>query len=502
MAAHRRTFMGVARGRPTFPRALVAAVCFLHLGPSAGVSVSDMVQLTASKAAPEPGEPGESVVRNATLKVKTADVLPVARSNHSERQLGKSPMALARVSRAGGDHAALRQEEVNVDPTEPEAEGGSTFPLGQAKKDRHAWQSFDNFGIEFALAVLWVLAISSVPLVFVFAEKSQLTWMHIAEGVCLFIWLFSGLLVFQKQLLFKSSHWVGLRAICMTECVYFMAQIMTTVGYGDIIPGTPTGEAVVTVYVFVAIALIAQLVSEVVKILSVHLSGYYVMEDELIIVGKVNSLSPMSVRREYNVPNRRLLLSFGIYVFFVASGVLFWHSYPGEGKTLTQAVYMGVITLSTVGFGAYTADTQMGQAFAAFWMLFGTMALGNLVAVFCEWCLAHRLKGRARWSQRRADLNEVFDQLNLNEKEDRVDELGFMKFALLYANLCTLEDIDHIKNCYEKLQLDDKGTVSIEEIAKVELQDYEKRRASLREMQPDLHERPLMLPRTLSQGLS
>jgi len=53
-----------------------------------------------------------------------------------------------------------------------------------------------------------------------------------------------------------------------------------------------------------------------------------------------------------------------------------------EGKTYLQALYMSVVTLTTVGFGDQTPTTHGGIWFAIPWMLFGVAAFANLVAKF------------------------------------------------------------------------------------------------------------------------
>merc|ERR1719379_1078577 len=76
------------------------------------------------------------------------------------------------------------------------------------------------------------------------------------------------------------------------------------------------------------------------------------------------------------------------FFVFVAIGTCFFHFFPGEGKTVGQGIYMSIITLTTVGFGAFTPVTQGGMVFGAFWMLFGVAALGAAVASLTAWTVA------------------------------------------------------------------------------------------------------------------
>merc|ERR1719329_2002982 len=91
----------------------------------------------------------------------------------------------------------------------------------------------------------------------------------------------------------------------------------------------------------------------------------------------------MNIKAEAVKPDiSPLVYSFCFYAFFAVTWILFFHLYPGEGKTWFQAIYMSVITLSTVGFGAFTPNTTGGMIFASFWMIFGSAALVSVVGAF------------------------------------------------------------------------------------------------------------------------
>merc|ERR1712032_237470 len=74
-----------------------------------------------------------------------------------------------------------------------------------------------------------------------------------------------------------------------------------------------------------------------------------------------------------------VIYSSTVFCCFLVGGAAFFVLYPGEEKTLAQAVYMSLITLSTVGFGAFTPSTHAGMVIGAFWMLFGTASLVAVV---------------------------------------------------------------------------------------------------------------------------
>merc|ERR1719161_1568056 len=77
--------------------------------------------------------------------------------------------------------------------------------------------------------------------------------------------LIGGIWAFTNVIKFQSAHFPGDRCLSMVESVYLLAQMITTVGYGDITPAYPRGQVVVGFYVLMCLMLIADVVSQVSK---------------------------------------------------------------------------------------------------------------------------------------------------------------------------------------------------------------------------------------------
>merc|ERR1719503_456434 len=76
--------------------------------------------------------------------------------------------------------------------------------------------------------------------------------------------MLGGLYLFTNVILFNSPHFDEARSLSIIECIYLMAQIITTVGYGDITPAKPRGQVFVGLYVLMSLFVIAMLVSDLV----------------------------------------------------------------------------------------------------------------------------------------------------------------------------------------------------------------------------------------------
>lgn len=139
--------------------------------------------------------------------------------------------------------------------------------------------------------------------------------------------------------------------------------------------------------------------------------------------------------------------------------------YPGEGKTWFQAVYMSVITLSTVGFGAFTPNTTGGMVFAAFWMIFGSAALVGVVGAFTQLVVDYNTYERFDADQSTKLVEEM-----RKEGDKGLTETQFIRFTLLQKGLCTAEDVDTLLDHFQTLseEKDGKRTVSINTLEKLE----------------------------------
>lgn len=319
-------------------------------------------------------------------------------------------------------------------------------------------------------AFLFVLMIASVPVVLHFMRiNSQFSLVLLFEGIALFAWLVVGLVCFTQFVYFQSSHFGNdLRTLTLVEAVYLFAQILTTVGYGDITPAHPGGQAVVACFVFVAIILIAELISELSTIVMerAHKHVELALEQASQQLG-ANAASSggeggSEVKQDgvigQKAPSpKTLLFSTGCFIFFVLIGTCFFHLYPGEGKTWGQGLYMSIITLTTVGFGAFTAETEAGKVFGSFWMVLGVLSLGGVVTAFTEYMIFLREKEQ---SEQYDSAAEVVLHQECVDHHGRVDQLGFLRYALMKYHIAPKDEVDGILKQFEALDRDHRGTVS------------------------------------------
>merc|ERR1719504_636502 len=93
-------------------------------------------------------------------------------------------------------------------------------------------------------------------------EREPVTKTHIAVGCVLAVTVFGGFFLFTNIIKFQSVHFDTIRPLTVVECIYFMSQVITTVGYGDVTPAKIRGQVFVGLYVIGAMFIIAMVISD------------------------------------------------------------------------------------------------------------------------------------------------------------------------------------------------------------------------------------------------
>jgi len=300
----------------------------------------------------------------------------------------------------------------------------------------------------------------------------------------LLMWLTGFLFLFTRKVQFHSVHFNGERPLTLVETIYLMAQVLTTVGHGDITPATPNGQVVVTLYVLFTIVLIADMVSAVVNLAISRTRDYTKKLTELSLERQAkvatHSQSPakdlaadveLLHRGKAPLPWAKFCATWAIFLALVVIGVVFYHFFPGENMSWIDGIYMSVITLTTVGFGSVLPATEAGKVFGAFWMIFGVVALLSVVSGCTELILA--VKARERWSQddERIELDNLRKRAaKATEKENPlVNREEFLRFAILQSNMMEKDQLDKIDRTFQAFRPDIDGNVAFERIERATL---------------------------------
>jgi len=298
------------------------------------------------------------------------------------------------------------------------------------------------YSVEHIIAIVYCFIIASSPLLLTMLADEPLTRAHMLESVVLIAWLAGVMFIFIAVIEFRSSHWEGYRSLTCVEAVYLLSQILTTVGYGDITPAHDLGEIWIGFHTIVGLCVYGSSLCEVVAIIDHRIrKAYYGRRARQPNQQLKDWVAELTANQDELFKNALR------FVIVATLGVLFWYLYPGEDKTLFQAIYFSIITMSTVGFGQFTATTEGGKVFAAFWMLCGVGSLGALMGSFIS-TMAHEKKVEAR---RRddipAEIAAIIQQVSWGHQ--KMTKAQFLKFAVMLKKGTSPSEFDFIEKRFE-----------------------------------------------------
>ncbi len=91
----------------------------------------------------------------------------------------------------------------------------------------------------------------------------------------------------------------------------------------------------------------------------------------------------MKKHKHYLTPSFELIAIFGVLLLVWAAGSIFYHLV--EGLSLVNSIYFTAVTLTTVGYGDYTPQTDAGKIFTALYSFLGIgLFFGFAAALFQE----------------------------------------------------------------------------------------------------------------------
>ncbi|XP_048831383.1 potassium channel subfamily K member 17 [Brienomyrus brachyistius] len=157
-----------------------------------------------------------------------------------------------------------------------------------------------------------------------------------------------------------------------TSSAVFAATVITTIGYGNICPRTMEGQIFCVFFALFGIPLNVVVLNRV---------GKYMLAIERNICDFMETKT--KYKQAIRVMIHLLSLATGTAVFFVVPMIVFALN---EGWSYAQAIYYCFISLSTIGFGDYVADSNPNRTYSSWygclvaaWIFFGMAWLALLI---------------------------------------------------------------------------------------------------------------------------
>lgn len=260
------------------------------------------------------------------------------------------------------------------------------------------------------------------------------------------------------------------------DAVYFCIVTTTTVGYGDITPTTSASKLFVIFYVIVSIALISSLLAYMVGVLLDQ-------QEEVILETMLNNPSDsddedeqterFSSHRErilhrtsglglddYCALGFSLLWLLGVLAVGVVTFIVL------EKLSFINAVYVTIISASTVGFGDFEPTRSLTKGIMTVWLIFSTMGVVKVIADFTD----ASVKVKQRTVSRRlltAQLDMQTWKKMDKDNDGSVDKAEFVTEFLIRTGKVDREEVDAILARFDELDKDNDGDIRLSEVIAV-----------------------------------
>jgi len=290
------------------------------------------------------------------------------------------------------------------------------------------------------------------------------------------------------------GHYVGWPAI---DCIYFAVVVVTSVGYGDLLPTTETEMLFTSAYILAAMVIIISAIS---RIVDIFVSASVVAAMQKAEEAKEQEMKRMcqsedaamfvSKEEQARLDRRKQILSclkaFAILSIWMAVGTLYFSHQEEflEGNDCMKdirpwigALYFTVVTLTTVGFGDAVPQTSQEKAFCILFILIGVPLFGSALTEFTA-----LLKGEEAEEDQALNMITSLDEGKVNslmefehelneacgqhdaQEAGEIDRFEYTAFILVKNGAIKMEALQEIMHSFNKLDVDGSGSISKEDL--------------------------------------
>eukprot|EP00904_Undaria_pinnatifida_P008517 jgi/Undpi1/4796/HiC_scaffold_19.g08149.m1 len=131
--------------------------------------------------------------------------------------------------------------------------------------------------------------------------------------------------------------------------------------------------------------------------------------------------------------------------------------------SIIDALYLTVVSSSTVGYGDYYPSTNATRLFAIFFLPLSTLLLGKVITDYTEMRVARTTEVRQRRILLATITMQDYNAMD-SDGDGRVSLLEFMCRTLVAQEKVTQEDIDEVTDRFKQLDKNGNGFIEVTEI--------------------------------------
>jgi potassium channel subfamily K len=288
-------------------------------------------------------------------------------------------------------------------------------------------------------------------------EDDKSLWVG-AGVVTLLYFLLSGVVYTNLEQDGDGNYWTW------TDAVYFAVCSLTTVGYGDLYPTTVPGKIFTCVYVYMGIGIISAALGYMINVM---LEGAASESDDMLAQAGGQE-AQKKLKRAKKL--KRYITSISLVLISIIIGTCFYSFVFDIGservgsERVLDAFYMTCITMTSVGYGDYSPQTQGGRLFGIFWILFGTLVVVNVATDLADTFLAAKQEQINRRIMAKSLRSKDLLQLD-QDKSGQISELEYLEHMLVKLRLAEPQQITELRDRFKELDKSGDGIISQEDFA-------------------------------------
>uniref|UniRef100_A0A0D6QRI6 Potassium channel domain-containing protein n=1 Tax=Araucaria cunninghamii TaxID=56994 RepID=A0A0D6QRI6_ARACU len=271
--------------------------------------------------------------------------------------------------------------------------------------------------------------------------------------VYLMLYLVVGVFIYS----FNKDKFSGNETHAIVDALYFCIVTMCTIGYGDITPMTTSTKLFACLFVLVGFGFIDILLGGMVT--------YVLDKQENLLLTTVEG-SHHDIAKTYIVDVKKgrmrirmkVALALGVVILCIGVGTLVMHF--AEDLGWTDAFYLSVMSVTTVGYGDHAFNTLTGRLFASIWLLVSTLAVARAFLYFAEARIDKRHRLIAKWVLHR-DMT-IQDLLAADiDNNGFVSKSEYVIYKLKELGKVEEKDILEIVKQFNRLDPDNSGKITL-----------------------------------------
>lgn len=270
-------------------------------------------------------------------------------------------------------------------------------------------------------------------------ETYEINVAWITKVTRFFLYYLIGVLVYQNL-----ERW------SFQDCIYFITQTITTVGYGNITPSTRRGQVFTIFFVYIGILLVFSIINEVTRFFVLYLRSNYKKPKRL-------NKFQVFIRHSINV-SMWIIILFLIPIF---GAIVFKHF--EKDWSWEDALYFAVITSTSVGYGDRNVSDSGAVWFNCFFIVFAVSTTA----------LALDKISSFKRHLKKAELWQILEEIQLskalidaiNPKSDKASRAEYILHMLqLEGKLDFEEDITRWNDKFDEFDIDRDGYLTFQDV--------------------------------------